>query len=178
MSQDVSGAGPPWYRPRSVSPPILTPSEQVVYRVDVAGIDDDTPGARLARVLREARHRKGWTQDDLVAESGVSAPTIKRWELGTAERPDPELVRAVFHALDLDIREAPVILGFVTREEMGLPPEPPRQFSGDIEEVIAILSSPKFSDAEKREWTAYLRYRAQQQRDQEQQAPVRRRRAG
>lgn len=156
---------------------ILTRPGLVIYGEPVAQIEGDTPGRRLARAVREGRARKGWSQADLVAESGVSEPTIKRWEGGNAERPEPELVRAVFRALDLDPREAPVILGYVTREEMGLPPEPPRRFSGDIEDVIAILEDPEIKDAEKREWVAFLRHRAREL-GVEDQRPARRRATG
>jgi hypothetical protein len=82
-------------------------------------------------------------------------------------------VRKVFAALGIDPREAPVLLGFVTREEMGLPPEPPRQFDVTTEEVISILEDPNVSDTEKREWVAYLRFRTQRAEQQ-----PRRRRAG
>ena len=49
--------------------------------------------------------------------------------------------------------------GFLTREEMGLPPEPPRVFDVTTEEVIQILQDPNIPDEQKREWVEFLRYR-------------------
>ncbi len=94
-------------------------------------------------------------------ESGIGRATLLRWEAGDVSRPEPEKVRKVFRALGIDPREAPVLLGFVTREEMGLPAEPPRLFGATVEEVITILEDPDVPEHQKREWVEYLRFRTQ-----------------
>lgn len=132
---------------------------------DAAGDRDVTFGA----LVRTARLAKGWTQDDLVEESGVSRSTITRWEGGNGGRYDPDQVRAVFDALGLDIREAVVLLGFATRDQLGLPPTPPRLFTATTEEVIRILEDPDVPEDQKREWLEYLRFRTQQ--DQKRRRP-------
>lgn len=65
----------------------------------------------------------------------------------------------MFRALGIDLREAAVALGYLTRDEVGLGPEPPRVFDATVEEVIEILQDPNVSDTEKFEWVQYLRYR-------------------
>lgn len=119
----------------------------------------DQKGHAFSQLIRAGRKKKAWTQEDLIEESGVSRSTILRWEAGKVERPDPEQVRAVFRALGLDPREAAVALGYLTREEIGLSPEPPRVFDATVEEVIEILQDPNVSDAEKSEWVQYLKFR-------------------
>jgi transcriptional regulator with XRE-family HTH domain len=105
---------------------------------------------RLGRLIREARADLGWTQDDLAAASGVSRPTIQRYE-NAKTAPEFELVRAIVKALDVDPREVPVALGLVTREEMGLPPERvrARRFDPTTEDILAMLGDPRYTDAEK-----------------------------
>jgi hypothetical protein len=62
------------------------------------------------------------------------------------------------------------VLGYVTAEEMGLPPEPPRVFTPTVEEAIAILEDPKVPAAQKEEWLRYLRYVSR--RDEDGQGPA------
>lgn len=119
----------------------------------------DQRGNAFAQLIREGRRRRGWTQDTLIEEADVSRSTVLRWEAGKVERPDPEQVRKVFRALGLDPREAAVALGYLTREELGLSPDPPRIHDASVEEVIAILEDPNVSNAEKSEWVEYLRFR-------------------
>lgn len=52
--------------------------------------------------LREVRLRRGWSQEQLAAASGVSVRTIQRIEGGQA--PSPFTVRALAVALDVDPR--------------------------------------------------------------------------
>jgi transcriptional regulator with XRE-family HTH domain len=129
----------------------------------------DAPGedsrARFARVVREARDQKGWGQDKLAEESGVSRPTIQRWENGRTGTPDPDNARRVFQALGLDPRLIPVVLGYVTDEEMGLPPQPPRVFTATVEEAIRILDDPDVPASAKAEWLQFLQFREQQAKD-------------
>jgi transcriptional regulator with XRE-family HTH domain len=134
---------------------------------------DDDPVRRFASLIRETREYRGWSQDDLAERAGVSRPTINRYEQAKTRTPDPETARAIFHALRLDPRRIPVLLGYVTEEEMGLPPESPRMFHATTEEVIAILEDPKVDPKAKAEWLQYLRWRAQVE-----QAPKGRRQAG
>lgn len=48
-------------------------------------------GERLREKLKELRRRKGWSQEDLAREVGVSLSTIQRWE---ARRASPTARRA------------------------------------------------------------------------------------
>lgn len=82
-------------------------------------------GVTFATLLKQTRRLRGMTQDDLIEASGVSRSTVLRWEKGTPGTIDVEQVRKLCAALKLDAREAVVALGFVTREELGLPPAPP-----------------------------------------------------
>lgn len=75
-------------------------------------------GQAFASLLITARQRRGWTQDQLVKNTGISRSTIIRWESGEAARPDPDHVRAVCTALDIDQRDALVALGYLTAEEV------------------------------------------------------------
>lgn len=115
---------------------------------------------RFAALIRDAREYRGWSQDDLAERSGVSRPTIQRYEQGKTRTPDPETTRALFMALKIDLRRIPVVLGYVTEEELGLPPEAPRLFHATTEEVIEILEDPKIDPRTKAEWLEFLRFRA------------------
>jgi transcriptional regulator with XRE-family HTH domain len=128
----------------------------------VPGEHGEDPRARFARVVREARDQKGWGQDKLAEESGVSRPTIQRWENARTGTPDPDNARRVFQALGLDPRLIPVVLGYVTDEEMGLPPQPPRVFTATVEEAIRILDDPQVPASAKAEWLRFLQFRAQE----------------
>jgi transcriptional regulator with XRE-family HTH domain len=123
---------------------------------------EDTRAREFGHMIRGARERLGWTQEDLADKSRVSLTTIKRYENGKIGTPDPDMVRKVFRALGLDVREAPVALGFVTREEMGLPPK--EEHSPTVLEVISILEDPNVDDREKAEWVRYLKFRTRDQR--------------
>ena len=109
--------------------------------------------------LRTHRQLRGWSQDDLVRELvglgielgerqlGVSASLISRWEHGVTQprAPYPKLLCQLFNA---------------TAEELGLvspapSTEPPGQAagglshvpSGDVDEVLALLTDPRASAA-------------------------------
>lgn len=114
-------------------------------------------GRKFADLIRDARAVRGWTQDQLVAESGVPKSTLVRWEGGRAERPDPDQVRALSRALGIDPRRAAVALGYLTQEELD------RSDSGALLDpqmlkVIRILEDPSVPAAAKREWVDYLVY--------------------
>lgn len=102
----------------------------------------EEPVQRFADVIRDAREDMGWSQDDLAEKASVSRPTINRYETGKTRTPDPETARRIFIAMRMDPRRIPVLLGYVTAEEMGLPPDGPRRFNTTIEEVIDILEDP------------------------------------
>jgi transcriptional regulator with XRE-family HTH domain len=121
-------------------------------------LPDEEPRQRFARIVRQAREDRGWTQEDLADAADISRPTVQRYENGRTATPEAESARRIFRALGLDPRLIPVVLGYVTAEEMGLPPEPPRVFTPTAEEAIAILEDPKVPAAQKEEWLRYLRY--------------------
>lgn len=121
---------------------------------------DMEPRLRFARAVREARDQRGMTQDELAEAAGVTRPTIQRWETAKTGTPDPENARRVFNALGLDPRLIPVLLGYVTAEEMGLPPRLPRVFSPNIEQAIRILEDPNVPAAAKAEWMDFLQFKA------------------
>jgi transcriptional regulator with XRE-family HTH domain len=127
-----------------------TGSEEHVYLVVMPGSTNDTSGRLFARVIRDGRARLGWTQDDLIDESGVSRATILRWEAGGVRNPNPENVRAVCAALGLDVREAIVALGLATREELELPPPVPK-LAAALERAQRLLLDPKIPDEMKRD---------------------------
>lgn len=112
---------------------------------------DEPALARLGRLIREAREDRGWTQDELAKHAGVSRPTIQRYENAKSPAPEFDKVRALVVALDVDTREIPVVLGLVTREEMGLPPERVRgrHFDATTEQILAMLEDPRYTQAEK-----------------------------
>ncbi len=119
-------------------------------------------GRQFANLIRDTRLAKGMTQDELVAESGVSKSTIVRWEGGRAERPDPDQVRAMCIVLGIDPRQAAVALGYLTPEDLGPPDSAARQLDPAILEVIEALEDPRVPSAQKEQWVLYLRYLREQ----------------
>lgn len=128
--------------------------------------DAPTSGTqRLGRLIREAREARGWSQVKLATEAKVGRATVQRYELGTVPTPDPDTVRPIFRALELDYREAIVALGFITREEVGLVGAPQPPLTATEREVIQTLKDPSVPAAQKEQWVNYLRYlRTQSQR--------------
>lgn len=145
---------------RDVSNPIQTAAARTAYLQRVPA-SPSPRGDAFGALIRESRQRKGWTQDRLVEESGVSRATITRWEAGDARRPDPEQVRAVCAALGIDPRLAAVALGYLTKEDIA-PSGPRARLDPSIEEVIAILQDPNVPDATKADWVAYLKFLSDQ----------------
>lgn len=153
------------HQPGYVAAPIRDHVSDLHYHSLMALVDqqlDDDAQQRFATLIRETREHRGWSQDDLAERAGVSRPTINRYEQGKTKTPEPETARKIFLALRLDPRRIPVILGYVTQEEMGLPAEPARVFAPSTEDVIAILEDPKVDSRKKAEWVEFLRYRAAQ----------------
>lgn len=144
------------HHPRYVTPLLHDTGPDLHYRALMPV--GETAIQRLAHLIREAREDLGWTQPDLARESGVSRPTIQRYETAKSGSPDPDHVRALFDALDIPRREIAVVLGFLTPEEAGVPAEPARpSYSATTAEVIELLEDPGVSDAEKRALAALLR---------------------
>ena len=63
----------------------------------------DAPGDRtFARILRDARHAAGYTQEDLAGKAKVSIRTIGNLERGVIRRPRPSTVRHLAKALGMN----------------------------------------------------------------------------
>jgi transcriptional regulator with XRE-family HTH domain len=141
---------------QDLSPPMIHQGRsRVVYVVEPIRDDEQTPpygvgmpdivdgpGKGLATLIRDARARKGMRQDELADAAGISRQTIIQYESGKAVSPDAASVRAVLLVLDVDPREAPVALGYVTREEMGLPPKE-RLLDPLLEDIQRLLTDEK-----------------------------------
>jgi transcriptional regulator with XRE-family HTH domain len=115
---------------------------------------DAEPGTSFATLIANARRVKGWTQDDLERESGVSRATLSRWERGLSDRPEPEHVRAVCKALGIDPRRAAVSLGYLTEEEI----RERGSLSVELEEILTMIEDPSMPPAARAEWIRYLKY--------------------
>jgi len=149
------------YQAGYVTPLIRDEVSELHYRVGMTDVGrrDAAPSSRFAELIQLTREQRGWTQDELADRAGVSRPTINRYEQAKTRTPDPETARRIFVALKLDPRRIPVLLGYVTEEEMGLPPEPSRTFHATTEDAIAILEDPAVDSRVKAEWVRYLQIR-------------------
>jgi transcriptional regulator with XRE-family HTH domain len=95
------------------------------YDAEVAADEpEERPGIPLAKLIKDARALKGWTQEKLAIEAGVTRQTVSRYE-GGHTNPMAKEARRLCRALDIDAREIPIALGYVTRDELGLPPKAP-----------------------------------------------------
>lgn len=166
------------YRSRHASGVMRDDYPALSYRAGMPGVEigglepGETPQQRLGRVLRAARNDKGWSQEQLAQAAKVGEATVQRFENGKTATPDPTVLRRIFQALDLDLMAIPVVLGYVTAEEIGLSPQ---MFAPTTEQAIRILEDPTVSAASKKEWLAFLQYRVQQDA---QEAAAREREAG
>jgi transcriptional regulator with XRE-family HTH domain len=97
--------------------------------------EEQGPGQRLRTLLRDRRQLLELSQDDVADLAGVSRQTVIRLESGKATNPEAKTLRAVCTALGLEVREALIELGYVTRDELGLPPAPP-----PIDPVLVAVS--------------------------------------
>ena len=126
--------------------------ETLLHRYD--GIMDDSP-LTFGQLIANARRAKGWTQPQLADAAGVSRPTISRWERdampGTAE---PDTVRALCTALDIDPREAAVSLGYLTAEEI----QPTKPLPAKMREILEILQDPRINVEDRDRWLDYLMF--------------------
>lgn len=57
----------------------------------------------LGRALYESRKSKGWSQERLSRESGVSRVTISKWETGQIETPKMVTCRQLADVLDVPV---------------------------------------------------------------------------
>jgi transcriptional regulator with XRE-family HTH domain len=105
---------------------------------------DTTPtqdGSRdLATLLRQRRLQMQITQEDVADRAGISRQTYNKYERGGTLNPKPRELRAVCLVLKLDPREVPVALGFVTREEIDLPPQQPA-LPRSIRRILQLLDA-------------------------------------
>jgi len=99
--------------------------------------------------FRNARIRKGWTQDRVVSEADLSKSTLNRWENGKGIG-DPATVRRACLAMGLDPREAAVAIGLVTREEWDLPPFPPT-IDDALQEPASLLADERIPEPAKKD---------------------------
>lgn len=71
----------------------------------------------FAALVRQARTRRGWSQQQLADHAGVSRTTVIRFESGTTERPDPCTFQAFRAALGFDQYDGLRALGYLITEE-------------------------------------------------------------
>jgi transcriptional regulator with XRE-family HTH domain len=115
----------------------------------------DDSALTFGQLIARARSVKGWTQGDLETHSGVSRPTISRWERDAMNgTPEPDTVRALCKALGIDPRQAAVALGYLTLDEI----EPVQPLPPKLQQILDILKDPRLSKEEVDQWVAYLQY--------------------
>lgn len=115
---------------------------------------DADSGPSFAELITNGRLAKTWSQTDLQDQSGVSRSSISRYERGLTDTPEPEHVRALCAALNIDPRQAAVSLGYLTTDEIQpLKPLPPK-----MKEVLDILEDPNITAEDKERWIDYLMY--------------------
>ncbi|MGK5682385.1 hypothetical protein [Actinoplanes sp. URMC 104] len=78
------------------------------------------------------------------------------------DRHRPARGSRLVRALVLDLRHLPVLLGYVTAEEMGVPAQPPRVHRTIVDEVVMLLEGVPWAVA--REYLAFLQFRIAQTR--------------
>lgn len=103
---------------------------------------EERPGVPLAKLIKDARGIKGWTQERLAIEASVTRQTISRYE-GGHTNPMAKEARSICRALDIDPREIPIALGYVTRDELGLPLKAPA-ISPELLRVHRFLIDEEF----------------------------------
>lgn len=65
-----------------------------------------TPG----QILKQARLKKGWTQDELAKKAGMGANTYPKIERDVS-KPAPESIKKLIKVLDIDPSKVPYLLG-------------------------------------------------------------------
>ncbi len=118
----------------------------------------------FAKLIRDGRLAKGWTQDQLIAESDITKSTLVRWENGRAERPEPDVVRSVCIALGIDPRRAALALGYLQPEDLTDPNSGQAFIPRAWQQVIDALEYDTLSQADKEKWVDYLMWLRDQSR--------------
>lgn len=125
------------------------------YSGDMAA-EEQGPGQRLASTLKARRRVLGYTQDDLAEASGISRQTVIRLESGSASNPEAATLRAVCRGAQVDIREVLVDLGYVSREELGLPPAP-SPLEPILLDAAAHFADGAYSDFDKKQLSQLIK---------------------
>lgn len=83
-------------------------------------------GSAFARLIRETRRRRGWSQEYLADLSDLGRRTISRWETGDVTEPEAQQVMAVADALGISRLAAFRALGWLDNDPpMGEPERDP-----------------------------------------------------
>jgi transcriptional regulator with XRE-family HTH domain len=120
----------------------------------------DSPQAAFARFVRraidDAKNARGWTVNDLAAETGVGRSTLFRWLAGDwHDYPELAKVQGFCSALDV-----PVSAAF---RALNMPERPvtsagrPSRVEKDLQVILDRLTDPTVSAAEKRHIREALR---------------------
>jgi transcriptional regulator with XRE-family HTH domain len=136
-----------------------TSSLSRAYGVRVADeVAQEEGGRKFAALLRQHRTALGLRQEDVAELSGVHLSTYSRWERGIVRNPVGEEVQAVCRVLRLSTIHAGVALGYLSAEDAERVPEPPRTFSPEAAEALAILEDPDMPNETKYAALQYLRF--------------------
>lgn len=65
-----------------------------------------TPG----EILKEARQKKGWTQEELAKKAGLGKNTYPKIERDIS-KPSPESIKKLIRVLEIDSSKLPFLLG-------------------------------------------------------------------
>lgn len=94
----------------------------------------------LGDLIRDARLRRGWTQEELAARLGVKDSYISQWETGGRKWPKGH-VRAISEALGISQVEMAVAAGIIDRPEV-MPPAPPDPETEELVRLVKGLDAP------------------------------------
>lgn len=120
------------------------------YGVRMADTTPTEDGSRaLATLLRQRRDQMQLTQEEVADRAGISRQTYNKYERGGTLNPKPRELRAVCMVLKMDPREIPVALGFVTREEMNLPPQEPA-LPRSLRRILQLLKAEQVPESAKK----------------------------
>jgi len=149
----------PWrYRQVTETPPDMRLRATYSDAVAEAGQEPHNTDDTFAMWLRRARIEAGWAKiaaTEALAEVDINPRTYFRWESGDIVKPDPREVRKACLRLGLDVREAAVALGILTREELDLPPAPP-PMPRTIRNILYFLRAPQVPEPAKRQLLQHI----------------------
>jgi len=117
----------------------------------------------LARAVREARVHRGWSQERLAVEAGVSRLSVQRCE-DEKRRVSAPVARRLWMTLGLDPRRLAVLVGYVMDDELDMPVRVPPAFGPITVEAIGFLEDPNVPEVVVHEWVMMLRYLARRAR--------------